>query len=287
MGHEMNGEEAGLGQSGWDDTRSQYVCKDGVQVKVPFRTADIIDLDEESTLPSSGVRHARDAQGKLRPRITISGVEFDRGMRTLFGGSEGVRTIIFPSMLRTVRQGAFYKIKSLLKAVMNEGLEVLGTDEFKPDGDWYSGVFQKSGLRDVVFPSTLKRIEDCAFDDCEDLKTVRFPERLEYLGRFCFSNTGLKSVDFPASLRMVSQGSFSWCKSLKSVRFAEGLEVLGTDERQSDDTTWVGAFQKSVLESIRLPSTLKRMGHRTFMGCGNLKAIELPDRLEYLGKECF
>ena len=47
-------------------------------------------------------------------------------MRLLFGGSDGVRTIIFPSMLKTVKQTAFYNLKSLRKAVMNEGLEVLG-----------------------------------------------------------------------------------------------------------------------------------------------------------------
>ena len=62
-------------------------------------------------------------------------MEFDRGMRFLFGGSKGIRTIIFPSMLRTVRQAAFYRIESLWKVVLNEGLEVLGTDELAQDGE--------------------------------------------------------------------------------------------------------------------------------------------------------
>ena len=79
-------------------------------------------------LPSNRVRHARDAQGKLQPRIDISSVGFDRGMKTLLRSSEGTRTIIFPSMLRTIRQGAFCSVKSLRKAVINEGLKVLGTD---------------------------------------------------------------------------------------------------------------------------------------------------------------
>lgn len=107
-------------------------------------------------------------------------------MRTLFGGSEGVRTIIFPSMLRTVSQGAFSQVGSLRKAVLNEGLEILGTNELKPDGDLYLGVFQDSGLRGVKFPSTLKRIGNNAFAGCKNLRVVRFPERLEYLGKFCF-----------------------------------------------------------------------------------------------------
>ena len=71
-----------------------------------------------------------------------------------------------------------------------------------------------SGLRDVVLPSTLKRIEYCAFMGCKNLKAVRFPEGLEYLGVGCFYRTGLESVEFPASLRTISQASFSECESL-------------------------------------------------------------------------
>ena len=55
-------------------------------------------------------------------------------MRVLFGGSKGIRTIIFPSTIRTVKRAAFFKVKSLLRAVLTEGLEVLGADEFTPDG---------------------------------------------------------------------------------------------------------------------------------------------------------
>ena len=87
-------------------------------------------------------------------------------------------------------------------------------------------------------------------------------------------------MDFPASLRTVSQGSFSQCENLRSAKFAEGLEVLGTDKSQRGGSMWSGAFQESALESVRLPSTLKRIGYSAFAGCRNLKAIELPDGLE-------
>ena len=123
---------------------------------------------------------------KFRPRIAVSGVEFDRHMRMLFGGPDGIRTIIFPSMLRTIKQSAFSQVGSLRKAVLNEGLEVLGTNELTPDGKLYPGVFFVSGLRNVKFPSTLKRIEYRVFMGCRNLKTVCLPEGLEYLGEGCF-----------------------------------------------------------------------------------------------------
>ena len=87
-------------------------------------------------------------------------------------------------------------------------------------------------------------------------------------------------MDFPASLRTVSQGSFSQCENLRSAKFAEGLEVLGTDKSQRGGSMWSGAFQESALESVRFPSTLKRIEHSAFAECENLKIIELPDGLE-------
>lgn len=61
-------------------------------------------------------------------RIEVSGIEFCRDMMQIFGGSDGVRTITFPIMVTTIRQGSFYQIKSLQSVVLNDALRTLGTD---------------------------------------------------------------------------------------------------------------------------------------------------------------
>ena len=68
--------------------------------------------------------------GPKELRIAVSGTEFGRDAETLFGGPGDIRTIIFPKTVRVVRQGAFYSVKSLKSVVLNEGLEMLGTDEY-------------------------------------------------------------------------------------------------------------------------------------------------------------
>ena len=67
----------------------------------------------------------------------------------------------------------------------------------------------------------------------------------------------------------------------------EGLEVLGTTEYTSHGEPSSGVFEESALESIVLPKTLKRIEHRTFKDCKNLKNIDLPEGLRYIGAECF
>ena len=181
-----------------------------------------------------------------------------------------------PSTLKRIGHSTFTQCNSLKIIELPDGLEYIGVN-----------CFSESELESIRIPPAVKTIEMLTFYQCESLKHVEFPDGLEYLGEGCFSETGLESVDFPASLRTISQGSLSECKNLRSARFAEGLEVLGTDESQRDSIMWFGAFQESALESVRLPSTLKRIECSTFAGCRNLTAVELPDGLEYLGEDCF
>lgn len=47
------------------------------------------------------------------------------------------------------------------------------------------------------------------------------------------------------------------------------------------------AFKHSTIENIKLPSTLKRIEAETFYNCRNLKSVEIPGGVEYIGRECF
>ena len=59
-----------------------------------------------------------------------------------------------------------------MSTVANEGLETLGTDEYKDDGGMGSGAFEDSGLKRIKLSSTIKRIEYSAFEDCKSLKNI-------------------------------------------------------------------------------------------------------------------
>ena len=102
-------------------------------------------------------------------------------MTTVFGGSDGIRTITFPSAVRAIRQGAFYKVESLRSVVLNEGLEALGTDECQSDGNRRPGVFQESGLERARLPSTLRAIEYTVFEGCASTKRIEFLEERKVL----------------------------------------------------------------------------------------------------------
>ena len=128
----------GSARLGWNCKRDEYMCRDRREIGVPRKTANVRDLDETKTVPRNKILYRT---SKRDTKAVASGVAFGRNMSTVFGAPDDVRTIILPKMARTVRQGSFCKVKPLRVAILNEGLEVLGTDEHRLDGKWYSGVF--------------------------------------------------------------------------------------------------------------------------------------------------
>ena len=110
-------------------------------------------------------------------------------------------SVVTPPSVRTIRQGAFCKCPCIQSVTLNEGLEVLGTDEH-PDGTTHFGVFEESLMRSVKLPSTLKRIEYSAFKGCRCLSDIRLPEGLESIGPHAFALSGLENVRIPSSVRI-------------------------------------------------------------------------------------
>ena len=102
--------------------------------------------------------------------------------------------MIFPQSLRVLAYATFARCAHLNTVILNEGLEVLGTEEVDQKYSAYNGVFSKSALENISLPSTLKRIEHDAFYGCKNLRDLKLPERLEYIGIGCFYASGLESI---------------------------------------------------------------------------------------------
>lgn len=88
-------------------------------------------------------------------------------------------------------------------------------------------------------------------------------------------------------MREVGASAFEHCYQLKSAELNEGLEKLGTREATNAQKYDGHVFTYSAIESIKLPSTLKRLEAETFYSCENIRSVEIPNGVEYIGEECF
>ena len=182
--------------------------------------------------------------------------------------------MVIPASVKEIEVGAFC------------WCSYLRTVTFKKGSDLETGEENASrGCKS--FPEGLKSIGGQAFSHCYSLKHIQLPSGLEKIGARCFAKSGLWKIAFPESVREVGAGAFYRCEYLRSVQLNEGLRKLGAKEVVNGRECEGEVFLGSALESIRLPSTLKRIEYRTFNCCGNLRSIEIPSGVEFIGEKCF
>ena len=108
-----------------------------------------------------------------------------------------LRAFVAPPPVRTIARGAFSKCTELKRVELNEGLEALGEDEYPEDGKRYYGVFEDSALKEIVLPSTLRRIEYNTFSCCKNLTKLVLPDLLCRIGDSCLQKSGIQEITIP------------------------------------------------------------------------------------------
>jgi hypothetical protein len=89
--------------------------------------------------------------------------------------------------------------------------------------------FSGTGLRQIVFPTAITRIEAGAFEQCPNLASLQFPRGLIAVGSSAFAGcTGLTSVSLPPNLASLGRGAFAGCTALTAITgFSASLRDIG------------------------------------------------------------
>lgn len=180
-----------------------------------------------------------------------------------------------------------------------------------------SYVFQGSGLTEIELPETVTSIGMSAFAGTK-LKSVKLPSKLATLNGKAFLNCKLLAdVDFNGNttLKTLGNNAFEGCSALTSISLPSsltflgkntfqdsglkkidlsnltGLKVLGSSatacNANSSSSNDVGLFMGCAdLAQVILPSTVTKIGPKTFSGCVSLKSIDLSNMV-LIGEAAF
>lgn len=190
-----------------------------------------------------------------------------------------MESVIVPSSVKEIQDGAFKFCLGLQELIFSEGLEVLGTDvvlvtpiselnipstvhtiknphelgglklNISPNNPYYYsdgyGLYEKHPDGDIILAVDLR-------GECTEYR-IPAGTRVVGQGAFCGQET-IQEVWCPDSLRIMEEEAFESCRKLKTIHFNEGLEEIGKN-----------AFSYCALEGqINLPTSLKKIGSCVF-----------------------
>lgn len=174
-----------------------------------------------------------------------------------------------------------------------------------------------SGLTSISFSEKTKKIGASAFDGCTSLTSFVIPNEVEDIGGYAFKNcTALASLTFPASVTHVGAGAFRGCGSMEKLYLTDIKAYCNADyeteaRSQEDDdyydstplyyskatTLYLNGLPVTDLvipegtvniphhafhnltsvQSVTIPSTLKKSSDGAFSGWSSLKRVDVAD----------
>lgn len=88
-----------------------------------------------------------------------------------------------------------------------------------PDGvkEIEYGAFQYCQISSVKMPDSLRCIKGNAFSTCKNLKTLKLPSQIKYIGPSAFYNSGLETIELPKNIEGIGIDAFQ-CSDIVNVK---------------------------------------------------------------------
>ena len=132
----------------------------------------------------------------------------------------------------------FTGLSTLTTITIPEGYEEIGEKAF----------YKAPNIKTYHLPSTLKKIDDSAFESCP-LTSLTLNEGLEHIGKRAFAEDAqITSTNFPSSLQVIDDCAFLYVP-LKNLKFHAGLQYIGNS---------AFALNNSITETVlEIPASMK------------------------------
>jgi hypothetical protein len=130
-------------------------------------------------------------------------------------------------------------------------------------------------------------INQFAFEFCQNLSSIKFPNSIKEIHLQAFCLVGLTSLTIPKSVLFIATEAFEGCDKLASITVEEGNKVY--DSR--DNCNAIIYTNSSALifgcKNTIIPSTVTAIYDGAFNSCIELTSIDIPSKVKYIGSGAF
>lgn len=241
-------------------------------------------------------------------KLDIKSVEIPASVKEIgnyaFANNKKLKTIKMPSGVKLgtgvfdgcdnlADENGFFVFEGVAYAYFGDNENVVVSEGVK---ELFTGLFANRKMHTISLPNSLVSIGDSAFSGCALLESIIIPEGVEEIGTAAFKNCEhLTSVSIPQSVKSMGDGVFIGCRGLaddKGFVIANNAihAFFGADREiivpEGITSIAGGVFDKTGITSIKLPTTLKKLGS-AFTGCNMLTSIDIPEGITKLFRSTF
>ena len=204
---------------------------------------------------------------------SIDNVLFSKDGRTLLLAPASISgTFVVPDGTRNISAGAFVGCDNIEEVVLPSSLVLIGDCAFYGLGNLETITFKGTSFDDLS-------VGKYAFRNCDDLETVNLEEgsRLATLGEGAFMGcTSLESFSVPATMSKMGASVFADCSALSTLDFAADGKTLEFGEN---------AFQNCTsLTTVNLPANVSKIPG-VFAGCTSLSEVNVDPASTFFTSE--
>lgn len=164
-----------------------------------------------------------------------------------------------------LKAGIRYIASYLTEIFINSGIDFLIHMDRIPDS-----CFQDLDIKSISIPSSIKIIQDKAFEGCKHLSNVQLADSIEIIYAMAFSDCPqLRTITLPDSITLIGSFAFSDCPQLKTITLPDSITSLESF-----------AFYNCVnLNQVTIGKNLHKLPISCFAMCDSLSHIIIPDSI--------
>lgn len=156
-----------------------------------------------------------------------------------------------------------------------------------------------TNIAELILPTSVTHIGFGAFNSCKELTKIEIPDSVTCIGACSFSGCKkLSHVTIPESVTEIKGDAFSDCESLETVVILGdpkfGMHAFAYCANLKNihmpcvSNIYIAVFHHCMaLESLVLPSGLKKLGLSNFHNCPKLCLVTIPAAIEEIEDDCF
>lgn len=220
-----------------------------------------------------------------------------------FQSCNGLTELVIPDSVTYVGKSAFSRCGNLESVKIGDGLTTIEESTF----------IMCAKLSKVDIGSEIKTIGRSAFAGCGELTEIYIPDNVEYIGQFAFSVTNIKNVHIGSGVKGIESHAFPHSVEIIDIKdinaylnidFEEDANVMDVNPPASlylngnpitnvvipdgiihiPDYVFQGCNE---LESVTIPSSVKRIGEGAFENCISLTSVSIPDSVLFVDDYAF